>query len=168
MTAGALGQANRLKVISRFGVGTDSVDIGAATQAGIVVTITPGANSVAVAELTIGLMLALARQIPYHDRVVRNRQWTRVQGIELSGALLGIVGYGRIGKEVAATRGRSGDARPVLRSCRTHERAGRVVPARRVTRPSDVVSLHLPLTEATRNLIDTARAGPHETVRVSW
>ena len=157
VTAGVLAQAGRLKVISRFGVGTDSVDIGAATEAGIVVTITPGANSVAVAELTLGLILALARQIPYHDRVVRAGQWTRIQGIELSGAVLGIVGFGRIGREVGSRAAALGmrvlfyDPFPPeggqAESCTIDELLAR----------SDVISLHLPLTKATRNLID-ARA----------
>ncbi|MCU0510109.1 MAG: hypothetical protein MUC34_17360, partial [Anaerolineae bacterium] len=72
-----------------------------ATRRGVVVTITPGANAISVAELTIALLFSLARSIPYHDRVAKDGKWSRVSGIELTGATIGLLGLGRIGREVA-------------------------------------------------------------------
>ncbi|MGB1289136.1 MAG: NAD(P)-dependent oxidoreductase, partial [Aggregatilineales bacterium] len=97
-SADVIQAATQLKVISRYGVGLDSVDLDAATAAGVVVTTTPGANALAVAELAFGLMMALARQIPHQDRQVRAGGWTPYTGTELSGQTLGIVGAGRIGR----------------------------------------------------------------------
>jgi D-3-phosphoglycerate dehydrogenase len=91
-----------LKIIARYGVGVDRVDIAAATRAGIVVTNTPGANSVAVAELAIGLMLAVGRNICQADRAAHNGKWPRYAGVGLRGKTVGLVGLGSIGREVAA------------------------------------------------------------------
>jgi D-3-phosphoglycerate dehydrogenase len=96
-----IAAADRLKVIARYGVGFDRVDVAAATQHGIVVTNTPGANSAAVAELTIGLMLALARRICQSNQAVRRGQWPRYSGVGLGGKTVGLVGFGSIGREVA-------------------------------------------------------------------
>jgi len=100
VTAKVIEAGRQLKVLSRYGVGVDRVDLEAATEAGVVVTNTPGANHIAVAELTLGLMLSLARRIPQHDRTVREGSWARVRGTELAGKTLGIVGLGWISKEV--------------------------------------------------------------------
>lgn len=156
--AAVFAAAPRLRVISRFGVGVDAVDVAAATRYGVVVTITPGANSVAVAELALALLLALARSIPYHDRVAKQGKWSRVQGMELAGATLGLVGLGRIGREVAQRAaalgmrvlaydpllGPADFARLGVQSCDLDT----------LLAASDAVSLHLPLSEATHNLID--------------
>jgi D-3-phosphoglycerate dehydrogenase len=99
--ASVIAAADRLKVIARYGVGVDRVDVAAATRRGIVVTNTPGANSRAVAELTIGLMLALARQICQSNQAVRSGRWPRVAGVGLGGKTVGLVGFGSIGREVA-------------------------------------------------------------------
>ena len=162
--AEVISRAEQLKVISRFGVGTDNVDLEAATRRRIVVTITPGANSVSVAELTIGLMLALTRHIPYHDRLVKQGGWTRMQGMELCGATLGVIGMGRIGREVARRAFAFGMTilyydivpppntlvRKLQASARTLED---------LLAQSDVVSLHTPLNDETRNLIDREALG---------
>jgi D-3-phosphoglycerate dehydrogenase len=158
--AEALSAASRLRVISRYGVGVDSVDIAAATSCGVVVTITPGANAVSVAELTVALLFSLARSIPYHDRVAKSGKWSRVQGIELTGATIGLMGLGRIGREVAQ-RCRGLGMRvigydPML----TAEQIDALGVARcsfeQLLGESDVVSLHLPLTPQTRMVIDSA------------
>ena len=81
--------AARLQVIARYGVGVDRVDVQAATQRGIVVTNTPGANSVAVAELTIALMLALGRRICQADQATRSGEWPRYSGVGLRGKTVG-------------------------------------------------------------------------------
>jgi D-3-phosphoglycerate dehydrogenase len=99
--ASVIAAAGGLKVIARYGVGFDRVDVAAATQRGIVVTNTPGANSAAVAELTIGLMLALARRICQANQAVRSGQWPRISGVGLAGKTVGLVGLGSIGREVA-------------------------------------------------------------------
>lgn len=99
--ASALVGADRLKVISRYGVGYDEVDLDAAARKGIAVTNTPGANQIAVAELAIGLMFALARQIPLIASAARQNSWKRPTGIELTGKTLGLIGFGAIGREVA-------------------------------------------------------------------
>ncbi|MAS32403.1 MAG: hypothetical protein CL610_00255 [Anaerolineaceae bacterium] len=94
---------SKLKVIARAGVGVDNVDLDAATAHGVVVMNTPGGNTISTAEFTFGLMLALARNIPQGDASLRNGAWDRKAfgGVELKGKTLGIVGLGRIGREVA-------------------------------------------------------------------
>lgn len=160
----ALELADRLKVLSRFGVGLDGIDLRAATARGIVVTTTPGANSLAVAELTIALILALKRHLAHHDAVVRQGGWERRMGSELAGSTLGLVGLGRIGREVAR-RAAAFDMRlvfsdpnpppqEVARSLGVESRD-----MASLLSESDVVSLHLPLTAATRGLIGARELG---------
>lgn len=161
VTAESVAGASRLRVISRYGVGVDNIDIAAMTARGIVVTVTPGANSVAVAELTMGLILALARHIPCADREVRQGKWGRKTGVELSGATLGLIGLGRIGRDVARRAYAFGmaicyyDPFPppaeavagfTARACSLED----------LLTGSDFISLHLPLSEETRNLINAA------------
>lgn len=159
MTAAVIDQAKQLRVISRYGVGVDTVDVAAATRRGIVVTTTPGANSIAVAELTMALMLALARSIPYHDRLVRQGKWTRVQGLELYGSTLGIVGLGRIGREVARRAAGLGlrilfyDPIPPTPDSLVDLKV-EPCPLEALLSTSDVVSLHLPLDDSSRHMID--------------
>ncbi len=150
-------RAPQLRVVSRFGVGVDNVDLAAATEHKVVVTITPGANAVAVAELTILLMLALARHLPVHDRWVRAGEWKRGTGMELMGATLGLVGLGSIGQEVAVRARAFGMRVLATRRHPTHsDIADEVWPPERLPdllRVSDVVSLHLPLTPETYHMI---------------
>src|SRR5437016_10498362 len=103
VNATVLRNAGRLRVIGRAGVGVDNIDLDAATKAGIAVMNTPGANAVAVAEHTLALMLALARHLVRADTTTRAGKWEKksLQGTELRGKTLGIIGLGRIGMEVA-------------------------------------------------------------------
>lgn len=101
VTAGVIEAAPRLKVISKYGVGTDNIDLECASRRGIIVTSTPDANTEAVADLTFGLMLCAARQIIAADRSVRAGEWQRFIGYEVWGKTIGVVGTGRIGKAVA-------------------------------------------------------------------
>ena len=103
VTAAVLAEPGRLKVIGRAGTGVDNIDLDAVTRAGVVVVNTPGGNSVAAAELTLSLLMALARNIPRANEAIRAGRWERKQyvGIEVGGKVLGIVGLGRIGREVA-------------------------------------------------------------------
>ncbi|WP_404955480.1 phosphoglycerate dehydrogenase [Streptomyces sp. 147326] len=103
MDAEAIAVATRLKVIGRAGVGLDNVDVAAATRAGVMVVNAPTSNIVSAAELTVGLLLAVARNIPQADAALKEGQWqrSRYTGVELSGKTLGIIGLGRIGSLVA-------------------------------------------------------------------
>src|SRR4030065_2236534 len=100
VTEKVIAAAPHLKVVSKHGVGVDNVDVPAATRAGVIVTNTPGANQVAVAEMTVALIMALTRKLAYHDTVVKSGGWSRIIGTELAGKTVGLVGLGRIGKEV--------------------------------------------------------------------
>jgi len=99
VTAELIARGGKLQIIARAGVGLDNIDVQAASRAGIVVSFTPSQNSISVAELTIGLMIALARKLPAADRHVKGGGWARhrFMGSELYGKTLGIVGFGRIG-----------------------------------------------------------------------
>ena len=97
----ALAGADQLKVISRYGVGIDNVDLAAAKSKSIVVTNTPGANSVSVAELALTLILSLARQIPEAVQAVHQGKWPRLSGQTLQGKVIGILGLGAVGKQLA-------------------------------------------------------------------
>src|SRR5688572_8504139 len=102
--AQVIANAPRLRVIARAGTGVDNVDVSAATERGIVVMNSPGANSVSVAEHALALMLALARAVPAADAAMKKGVWDkkRLTGAELRGKTLGVVGFGRVGQEVAA------------------------------------------------------------------
>ncbi len=102
ITSSTLELAPNLKVIARYGVGVESVDLDAAKERGIVVTNTPGANSLAVAELTIGLALNALRAISTSAIQVREANWTVIRGKQLEGSIVGIIGFGRIGRILAA------------------------------------------------------------------
>jgi D-3-phosphoglycerate dehydrogenase len=101
ITAEMIALAPKLKVIARYGVGIESVDLIASSSAGITVTNTPGANSLAVAELTIGLTLAALRGIVSSAVAVREGNWSVTRGIQLAGSTVGIIGFGRIGRIVS-------------------------------------------------------------------
>lgn len=149
-----------LKVISRYGVGYDQVDIKACGQRGIVVTNTPRVNAESVADLAFGLMLSVARQIPYANNQTKKGGWPRITGIELYGKTLGIIGLGAIGKGVA--RRAKGFSMRVLAYdpaidedfCRQYgiEPSSLEV----VLSKSDFISLHLPLKDQTRHIINSS------------
>jgi D-3-phosphoglycerate dehydrogenase len=155
-----LERATRLKVISKYGVGLDNIDIAAATARKIPVAFTPGTNSAAVAELAFGLMLDAARQISASDRQIRQGQWGRFSGTQLWGKTLGLIGTGQIGQQLAL-RAR-GFEMPIL-CYDVHpdyswaERMGAsYVTLPELLRRSDFVSLHIPLNSATHHLIGGA------------
>lgn len=159
----ALATADRLKVIARYGVGVDRVDVDAAAARGIVVTRTPGANALSVAELAIGLAFTVARGITVADAGVREGGWPRVDGRELTGATFGVIGFGAIGRLVAE-RARGIGMTPIAFDPFLPDAVFAGAGVERVDvdelcRRSDVVSLHVPLTAATRHLIDARRLG---------
>jgi D-3-phosphoglycerate dehydrogenase len=156
--ASALESADRLKVIARYGVGVDSVDLAAAKAKGIVVTNTPGANSVSVAELALGLMLALARQIPEAVDAVHQGKWPRYTGISLEGKVIGILGLGAIGKQLAR-RLAGFDCKilafdPYADASFAKDNHVELAAMDDVICQSDFVSLHLPLLPETRGLVN--------------
>jgi D-3-phosphoglycerate dehydrogenase len=150
VTADVLAQPGRLKVIGRAGTGVDNIDLDAATRAGVVVLNTPGGNSIAAAELTLSLVLALARNVSQANADLRAGRWERKKymGVELAGKVLGVVGLGRIGREVArraqAFRMEVVGFDPFV-SRKAAEDMGSRTRARRAAREPDFVSLHLPL-----------------------
>ena len=159
----ALQNAERLKVIARYGVGVDSVDLQAARAKNIIVTNTPGANSVSVAELTLGLMLALARQIPEAVAATRRGQFPRLSGISLEGKTVGIIGLGAIGKQLAQ-RLAGFNCHVLAYEPRPDEDFVRknsveLVPLDQLLRNADFVSLHLPLMTETRGMVDATFLG---------
>lgn len=154
----ALEKADRLKVIARYGVGVDNVDFDAARNKGVVVTNTPGANSVSVAELALALMLALARQIPVADDAVHEGNWPRLNGISIEGKTIGILGLGAIGKQLAL-RLRGFNCRviaydPFYEGTFAEENGVEMMKITDVISESDFLSLHLPLLAETRGMVN--------------
>lgn len=154
--ASVLRSCPRLRVVSRYGVGVDNVDLAVARELGIAVTNTPGANTIAVAELAIALMLSLARNVPDAVQGARAGAWTRHRGWELAGKVLGIVGYGQIGRAVAR-RAEAFDMHVVATDPYAPPDDGTAaLRLADLLQEADVVTLHLGLTDETRHLIDRA------------
>lgn len=153
-----LQKAVCLKVISRYGVGVDSIDLEAARERGIVVTNTPGANSASVAELVIGLILSVARNIPRSAQATKSGEWPRLSGVSLDGKIVGLVGFGAIGRQVARRLAGFGCSLlvfdPVVAEARAAELGAKLLPLSEVISQSDFVSLHCPLTNETRALVN--------------
>jgi phosphoglycerate dehydrogenase-like enzyme len=146
----------RLRVISRVGVGVDSIDLEAATAAGIPVTITPGANEETVAEHAIALMLAAIRRVVEHDAAVRRGEWPRTgphTPWQLAGATVGLVGYGRIGERVGRRLSAFNVRVLVTDPVRRAEPPAENAQLDELLAAADIVSLHTPLTSSTRGLI---------------
>jgi len=155
-----LESAPKLRVIGRAGVGVDNIDAEAATRRGIVVMNTPGANAVAVAELTLGLMLALARKLPQANSTMHAGKWEKksLQGAELRNKTLGILGLGRIGLEVARrARGFGLDvigADPFVSAAVARENGIRLVALEELFAGSDYITLHVGLTPQTHGIVN--------------
>lgn len=143
--------AGPLRAVVKYGTGMDNIDLEAVKRHGVRVGSTPGTNARSVAELTIGLMLSVARNIPLHDRAVRAGEWSRRIGIELKGRRLGLVGYGAIGREVARLAAGLGMAVVAYDPYVEVDIEGASLED--VLTNSDVISLHLPLTEETQGLL---------------
>jgi len=160
VTPTVFAAAPRLKVVCAQGVGYDHIDVAAATAHGAVVAICAGANNRAVAELALGFMLNLARNIAVTDRGMRNGEWPLTFGPELWGKTLGIIGLGRVGKSLAliaeglGMRVLAADIAWDITFADAH--GVHYVPLPTLLAQSDFVSLHCPLNETTRSLIDAA------------
>ena len=152
--------APKLRVVGRAGVGVDNIDADAATRRGIVVMNTPGANAVAVAELTIGLMLALARKVPAANAGMHAGRWEKksLQGSELRGKTLGILGLGRIGLEVAKRARGFGleivGSDPFVSAAVARENGIKLVTLDDLIAGSDYITLHVGLTPQTAGVVN--------------
>lgn len=156
-----ISAAPELRVIGRAGVGVDNIDLAAASARGIAVFNAPGANTIAAAELTMGLLLALVRRVTEADQSIRSGRWDRAvfQGVELRGRTIGLIGAGRIGGEVARMCAAFGmDVivyDPYLPEGRAADLGVRAVSFEELISGSDVVSLHVPLSRETTHFIDS-------------
>lgn len=157
VTEKVLRECCQLKVISRYGTGYDRIDMEAARKYKVTVTNTPGVNAEAVGELAFGLILSVARKIPYLDATTKKGEWVRSSGIELKGKTLGIIGLGAIGKVVGRCA-KGFDMKimaydPYLDEAYCEEQ--KIIPAEldKVLEQADVITLHLPLNEETTHLI---------------
>ncbi len=159
-TASLLEAATRLKVIGRAGVGVDNIDLAAAKSRGVTVVNAPVSTTLAVAELTFGLLLALAREIPRADASMKQGQWLKkeLEGAELYGKTLGILGMGHIGSEVARRARAFGmnvlGYDPLLTPDEIRGRVAEPVDRDELLARSDFVSLHLPLLPETRGMFN--------------
>lgn len=160
VTAHVLQEPGRLKAIGRAGTGVDNIDLEAATRAGIVVMNTPGGNSLAAAELTLALLLSMARDVPQANAEMRDGRWERKAhvGVELAGKTLGVVGLGRIGREVAvraqAFRMDVIGYDPFVSQAMAEAQGIRYRPLNDVIAESDILTLHIPLTPETHHMLN--------------
>jgi D-3-phosphoglycerate dehydrogenase len=157
ITSEVMDRAPHLRLISRVGIGLDNVDLLAARERGIEVCYTPDAPAPAVAELTIGLMLSVLRSIPHVDRQMRDGRWQRVLGRRLGALTVGVVGVGRVGSRVVSLVQGFG-ARVLANDLEPKPDVTGVewVSKERLYAESEVITLHVPLTAETRNLVDAA------------
>jgi D-3-phosphoglycerate dehydrogenase len=163
ITEPVINASKNLKIIAKHGAGVDNIDVEAAAGRGIAVINAAGANSDAVADLTIGLFLSAARSIPFADRSVRGGTWPRVVGVQFNEKVLGIIGLGQIGKKVAK-RASGFDIKLLAYDIVKDEAFARewgikYLSLNELLTESDFVSIHIPLGPATRRLIGEKELG---------
>ena len=161
VTRKVIEAAPQLRVVGRAGVGVDNVDVDAATQRGVVVMNTPGGNTISTAELSFSMLLSLARKVPQAYASMAAGKWDRkqFQGTELSGKVLGVLGLGRIGSEVAKRALAFGMRVVAYDPFLTEERAralgiGLAAELDAVYRDADFITVHMPVTEQTRGMLN--------------
>jgi D-3-phosphoglycerate dehydrogenase len=159
VTAEVIQRADNLKVIGRAGTGVDNIDVAAATQKGIVVLNTAKGNTISAAEHTLALMLALARKIPQAQISMLHGKWekSKFKGVELHGKTLGIIGLGKIGREVAK-RAKAFEMRmiaydPLINSEVFTSLGVEAIDLQELFRQSDFVTIHVPYIEETKHLV---------------
>lgn len=162
VTADVLERAKKLKIIGRAGVGIDNIDVKAATAHGIIVANAPGGNTIAAAEHSIAMMLALARNIPEANARMKAGIWDRktFMGVELCKKVLGVIGIGRIGSEVAK-RAQAMEMEviaydPYITEERVKELGVRIVALDTLLRKADFITIHIPLSKESYHLLDKA------------
>ncbi len=154
--------AGKMKVVGRAGVGVDNIDLAAAKAHGVTVVNSPTATTIAVAELTLALMLSVVREIPRADAGMKAGKWLKkeMEGGELSKKTLGVIGFGRIGAAVAQ-RAAAFDMTilgydPLIPAEEIQQRGGKPVSLDDLLAQADIITLHIPLTANSRNLLDAA------------
>jgi D-3-phosphoglycerate dehydrogenase len=159
VTAEVIAAAGKLKIIGRAGVGVDNIDVEAATKRGILVVNSPEGNTIAAAELTVAMLLALARNIPQADASLRGGEWKRSKyvGSEVYKKTLGVIGLGKIGREVAR-RLRAFDMEilgfdPYLKQEQAKELGIELVSLNDLYKRSDYITVHVPKTKETAGMI---------------
>lgn len=161
ITAEMIRGANRLRVIAMHGVGVDHIDLDAAREQGVIVANSPGANTEAVADLTLGLLLALARSLPSEAAALRRGEWTSSLGFELADKTLGLIGFGRIGQAVARRATAFGmrvvASDPYVDGAVFARHGVTMLALGALLATSDVVSVHAPGGAEAHHLIDAAR-----------
>ena len=160
VTESVMLEAHELRLIGRAGAGVDNIDVEAATRLGILVINAPSGNTMAAAEHTVALMLALARNVAAGDESMHAGRWDRksLMGTELNGKTLGVVGLGRIGQEVARTANQGLGMHilaydPIIGPERAEAIGARLVKFDELIRESDFVTVHVPMTDKTRGII---------------
>jgi len=160
VTAAVFAAGKRLRVVGRAGVGMDNIDLAAATVHQVTVVNAPQSTTLAVAEHTLALLLALARSIPRADAGLKTGQWLKKEiiGVELHGKTLGLIGLGNIGSQVAARAQALGmrilGYDPVISAEEIHQRGAEPVELNQLYAQSDFISLHVPLLPETRRMIN--------------
>lgn len=162
VTAAVMEAATNLKVIGRAGVGVDNIDLEAAKKHGITVVNAPTSTSLAVAELAFGLLLAVAREIPRADAGLKAGKWLKkeLEGVELNGKTLGVIGFGRIGAEVGKRATAFGMKvvayDPLVDAADIQRRGAQPLTLDELYASADFITLHLPLTKDSRDLVGEA------------
>jgi D-3-phosphoglycerate dehydrogenase len=160
VTPEVFAAASKLKVVGRAGVGVDNIDRNVARAKGVTVVNAPKSTSLAVAELTLGMMLSVARMIPRADTTMKQGQWIKKQleGVELNGKVLGVIGMGNIGAAVAVRAAALGMTiigyDPNIPAAEIKQRGAEPVALKDLYARADFITLHIPLTDETRNLIN--------------
>lgn len=160
VTPAVLAAGKKLKVVGRAGVGVDNIDLAAAKEHGITVVNSPLATSVAVAELTMGLMLSAVREIARADAGLKAGKWLKkeLEGTELMGKTLGVMGFGRIGAAVAK-RASAFEMKilgydPLIPADEIKKRGGEPVSKEQLLAEADIITMHLPLTADTKGMLN--------------
>jgi D-3-phosphoglycerate dehydrogenase / 2-oxoglutarate reductase len=163
VTADVMAAAPKLKVVGRAGVGVDNIDLKAAQAKNVVVVNAPQSTTIAVAEHTMALLLSLARQIPFGDSGLRRGEWLKkkMEGFELNGKTLGVIGMGRIGSAVVTRAKAFGMVclgyDPLIAADEITKRGAQPASLEDLLQQSDVVTLHVPLTPDSRGLLNADR-----------
>jgi D-3-phosphoglycerate dehydrogenase len=162
ITPAVFEAGKKLKVVGRSGVGVDNIDLNAAKAHGVTVVNAPIATTVSVAELTLGLLLAVIREIPRADAGMKGGKWLKkeLEGVELFQKTLGVIGYGRIGAAVGVRAAAFGmqilGYDPLLPAEEIAKRGGQPVTLAELLSRADFITLHLPLTADSKNLLNAA------------
>lgn len=161
ITREVIEKTKRLKIIAYFGVGVDKINLKAAKEKGIYITNTPNANAISVAEFTIGLILNCMRKICFSHNQLRNKNWQLVIGSECEGKILGIIGLGSIGKEVAKRASHLGFNIRAFDIKYDYEFASKYdikyISLDKLLSISDIISIHMPLNCRTIGIIDKTK-----------